>query len=71
MQVNTKYELTAANTNKLWSKFEQELLGRPEIEKQPPLANEDLPMLGKSLQFFDQRTGFCSKPNHEEKDNDL
>lgn len=28
VHVNTKYELTAANTNKLWFKFEEELLGR-------------------------------------------
>ena len=29
--VNTKYELTAANTNKLWSKFEADLLSRPNL----------------------------------------
>ena len=28
VKVDTKYELTAANTKKLWSKFEEELLGR-------------------------------------------
>lgn len=29
--MNTKYELTAANTSKLWSKFESELLGRTDL----------------------------------------
>ena len=37
VNVNTKYELTAANTSKLWSKFEEELLGR-QYNRNPPAA---------------------------------
>ena len=52
--MNTKYELTAANTSKLWSKFEQDLLGKMDSNKQS--VQEDKPMRAHDL--FDQGTRF-------------
>lgn len=56
--MNTKYELTAANTNKLWSKFEEELLGRQanKHNQEPqtfgtrlPAYNQDIPLRSDDL----------------------
>jgi len=53
VNVNTKYELTAENTSKLWSKFEKDILGRSGAafnqKSAAPLRNDDI---------FSQREGF-------------
>ena len=61
--VNKKYELTAANTSKLWSKFEQEILGKPAHDDmwREPAAETKKPQVERALHqddFLDSATKF-------------
>lgn len=54
--VNTKYELTAENTSKLWSKFEQDLLGKANPISSNAAAHQPL----KANDLFDQGSRFAA-----------
>ena len=62
--MNTKYELTAANTSKLWSKFEQDLLGKPN-----PISNSGAAP-AKPLDIFDQGIKFAAQATFAPHDPD-
>ena len=65
VNVNTKYELTAANTSKLWSKFEQDLLGKPN-----PISNSGAAG-AKPLDIFDQGIKFAAQATFAPHDPDM
>ena len=65
VNVNTKYELTAANTSKLWSKFEQDLLGKPN-----PISNSGATG-AKPLDIFDQGIKFAAQATFAPHDPDM